>query len=311
MKHILITTGNGMFGNALAEELLKMKVRVRIMVRDKSKCTIDNLNAEIVIGDMDKPETLKPVMEGMDSVFLSTPMDARIAYRERNIINASRESGVQQIVKIYGAVKHEGDQLVEEHQQAFDYLMNSGIPWTLISPNSVMETSLLTMSASIKYMHAIYGCSGKGKVGLVALKDVSLATAKVLTTAGHSAKNYELTGPESLDMEAVAACFTNILGRKIQYIDLDEERLTKMILKFDKTMTRDKLELEVLCHLRAWRKGQADLVTGTFRELTGRGPTSLGNFIQENKETFSKGLYPGFMGWLMRKSLYLSSIHFF
>jgi uncharacterized protein YbjT (DUF2867 family) len=301
MNNILITTGNGMFGKALAEELLKMEVRIRVMVRDKSKCSIDHPNAEIVTGDMDKPETLKPVMEGIDSVFLSTPMDAKIAERERNIINAAKENGVQQIVKIYGAVKHEGDQLVEEHQQAFDHLMNSGISWTLISPNSVMETSLLTMSTLIKYMHAIYGCSGKGKVGLVALKDVTRATAVVLTSSGHSGQNYELTGPESLDMTAVAECFTGILGRKIQYIDLSEEKLTRMIMKFDKTMTPEKLEFEVLCHLRAWRKGQADLVTDTFKKLTGTEPTSLGSFIRDNKETFSRGMVPGFIGWFMRR----------
>ncbi|HSN49713.1 MAG TPA: NAD(P)H-binding protein [Bacteroidales bacterium] len=301
MNKILITTGNGMFGKALAEELLKMNVPFRLMVRDKSKCTIHHPNAEIVTGDMDKPETLIPVLKGIDSVFLSTPMDANIAERERNIINASKMSGVQQIVKIYGAVKHEGDQLTSEHKQALDSLTNSGIAWTLISPNSVMETSLLTMSASIKYMHAIYGCSGNGKVGLVALQDVIRASAVVLTSAGHSGMNYELTGPESLDMAAVASCFSEVLGCNIRYIDLSEEQLSKMIMKFDKTLTAEKLDLEVLCHLRAWKKGQADLVTDTFKKLTGSDPTSLETFIRNNKETFTRGMVPGFMGWLMRK----------
>jgi uncharacterized protein YbjT (DUF2867 family) len=303
MKTILITTGNGMFGKALAEQLLKMDLRIRIMVRDKSKCIIDHPNAEIVTGDMDKPETLKPAMTGIDSVFLSTPMDVRIASREGNIINAAKENGVGQIVKIFGAVKHEGDQLVEEHQQALDYLKNSGISWTLISPNSVMETSLLSMSASIRFMHAIYGCSGTGKVGLVALQDVTRASAVVLTSAGHSGRNYELTGPESLDMTSVADCFSRVLGRKIRYIDLDEKRLAKMILKFDKTMTPERIDIELLCHLRAWKKGQADMVTDTFRNLTGTDPTSLETFIRNNKGTFSEGMVPAMMAWFMRKMI--------
>ncbi|MCK9220837.1 MAG: NAD(P)H-binding protein [Bacteroidales bacterium] len=301
MKNILITTGNGMFGKALAEELLKMDVQVRIMVRDKNKCNIHHANAEIVTGDMDKPETLIPVLKGIDSVFLSSPMDAKIAERERNMIAASKECGVQQIVKIFGAVKHEGDGLTKEHQQALDHLKNSGISWTLISPNSVMETSLLKGSASIKYMHSMYGCSGNGKVGLVALQDVTRATAVVLTSEGHTGQNYELTGPESLDMTAVAACFSKVLGCKIQYIDLGEEGFTKMLMKFDKTTTPEKLEFEVLCHLRAWRKGQADLVTDTFKQLTGLAPTSLESFIKVHKESFTKGMVPGFISWFMRK----------
>lgn len=301
MKKILITTGNGMFGKALAAELLEMDLPIRIMVRDKNKCTIDHPNAEIVTGDMDKPETLKPVMAGIDSVFLSTPMGTNIASREQNVIHAAKENGIGQIVKIFGAVKHEGDQLVDEHQQALDHLKNSGIPWTLISPNSVMETSFFSMSESIRFMHAIYGCSGKGKVGIVALKDITKASAVVLTSTGHAGMNYELTGPESLDMTAVADCFSKVLGKKIRYIDLGEERFSKMILKFDKNMTRDKIEIELLCHLRAWRKGQADMVTQTFRNLTGTEPTSLESFIISNRDMYSKGMVPGVLGWLMRK----------
>ena len=303
MNKILITTGNGMFGGALAEELLKMNVPLRIMVRDVKKCRIDNRNAEIVTGDLDKPETLRVAMEGVGSVFLSTPMDNRIAEREKNIIDAAIECGIQQIVKIYGAVKHDGDQLVEEHHQAFDHLMKSGIPWTLISPNSVMETSLLNMSASIKYMHSIYGCSGNGKVGLVALQDVTRVTAFVLTSPDHAGQNYELTGPESLDMSSVAGCFSDVLNRKIAYVDLSEEKMSGMMMKFDKTMTPEKLELEVLCHLRAWKKGQADMVTDTYHKLMGTDPTSLKTFIHDNKETFSKGMAPVFMAWIMRKMM--------
>jgi len=292
-----------MFGGALAEELLKMNIPVRIMVRDVKKCRIENRNAEIVVADLDKPDTLKIAMEGVGSVFLSTPMDNKIALRERNIIDAAIQVGIQHIVKIYGAVKHDGDQLVEEHHQAFDHLLKSGIPWTLISPNSVMETSLLNMSASIKYMHSIYGCSGNGKVGLVSLQDVTRATALVLTSPGHDGQNYELTGPESLDMCAVAGCFSEVVGRKIAYIDLSEEQMSGMMMKFDKTMTPEKLELEVLCHLRAWRKGQADMVTDTYFKLMGMEPKSLKTFIHENKETFTKGMVPGFMAWMMRKMM--------
>ena len=102
-------------------------------------------------------------------------------------------------------------------------------------------------------------------------------------------------------MTAVADSFTTVLGRRIQFIDLSEDRLAKMLMKFDKTMTPAKLELEVLCHLRAWRKGQADLVTDTFKKLTGTEPTRLGSFILENREIFSRGMVPGFMGWIMRK----------
>jgi NAD(P)H dehydrogenase (quinone) len=300
MKRILITTGNGMFGRALIEHLKTKDVLMRIMVRDRSRMTFSDPRAEIVTGDMDKPETLEPLMEGVDGVFLSTPMDDRLAEREKAVIRAAKQKGVGQIVKIAGAVKHEGDELAQMHEESMDFLRSSGIPLTLVSPSSLMETSFLSYAPSVRYMHAIYGMSGHGKIGLVALKDVAEVSAHVLTTPGHDGLNYELTGPESIDLYEVAARFTRVLGTRIRYIDLSEEKFTKMMVKFDKSMTPEKLEIEVLCHLRAWREGRADLVTGTFRELTGREPAPVDEFIHDNLDLFKKGMVPSFMASLMR-----------
>ncbi|HTX88673.1 MAG TPA: NAD(P)H-binding protein [Bacteroidales bacterium] len=300
MKRILITTGNGMFGKALIPELLSREALVRIMVRDVSKCSISHERAEIVTGDLDRPETLKPVLEGVDGIFLSSPMDKRIGEREGSMIRLAKEAGVKQIAKIGGAVKHEGDELSRTHGVALEILFNSGIPWVLVSPSSVIETSMQAFAESIRYLHAIYGCSGHGKVGLVALRDIAKVSALVLTTNGHDGKNYELTGPESIDLFEVAERFTRVLGQKILYLDLTEEQFTKLLIKYDKTLTPERIEIETLCHLRAWREGKADLVTGTYRKLTGENPTSLEEWINLNRETFLKGMLPSWIAALMR-----------
>jgi uncharacterized protein YbjT (DUF2867 family) len=303
MKRILITTANGMFGQAVARELLKRDVSLRLMVRDRSKCTIAGPNAEIVTADLDRHETLAPVMEGVDSVFLATPMDPRLADREIAVIAAARSAGVKQIARIFGTVKHEGDRLESLHLKAIGALDNSGIPYIGISPGSVMETSLLGLADSIRYMHAMFGVSGHGKVCLVALKDIAEATALLMTTEGHAGKNYELTGPEALDMYEMAGRFTNVLGKRIRYIDLPEEKFIRFLMKFNKTLTPERIEMEVLCHLRAWKKGNAALITNRVEELLGRKATSIDEFIDANREYFLKGMLPGFVATLMRKSV--------
>jgi uncharacterized protein YbjT (DUF2867 family) len=300
MSRILITTGNGMFGRALINVLKTKDVDMRIMVRDRNKMTFSDPRTEIVTGNMDQPETMKPFMEGIDSIFLTAPMDDRLAARETAVIRIAKQQGVRQIVKIAGAVRHEGDALDRLHGEVLDYLRSSGIALTLVSPNSLMETSFLAYAPSIRYMHAIYGMSGNGKIGLVALKDVAEISAHVLTTPGHGDQNYELTGPESIDLFEVAKRFSRMLGTQIRYINLREEKFTKMMMKFDKSMTPERIEMEVLCHLRAWREGRADLVTGTYENLTGRKPTPVDEFIKDNLELFSKGMAPSFIASLIR-----------
>jgi NAD(P)H dehydrogenase (quinone) len=300
MTRILITTGNGMFGGALIRALYAKDVRMRIMVRNAGKFVLQGPNAEVVTGDMDQPETLDPLMEGVDKIFLTSPMDDRIEKREIAVIKAAKKHGVRQVVKIGGAVRHEDDQLARMHGKVIDFLRDSGIPLTLISPNSLMETSFLAYAPSIRYMHAFYGMSGQGRVGLVALKDVAEVAAHVLTTSGHDGRNYEITGPEAIDMYEVAKRFTDVLGTRIRYVDLEEDKLIRMMMKYEKSLTPEKLDIEVLCHLRAWREGRADLVTTTFEELTGRKPAPLAEFITENLDTFKKGMVPSFLAWFLR-----------
>lgn len=300
MGKVLITTANGMFGKALVTQLLKMGVACRLMVRDVSKCTVSDPLAEIVQADMDKPETLVPVMQGIDSVFLSSPMDDRITMRETAVIKAAKENGVKRIVKIHGAVKHE-DALADSHMAVLDFLKSSGLQWTLVSPNSVMETSLYGFQPSIKYMNAIYGISGESRIGLVALKDIAEVSAVVLTSEGHHGQNYELTGPQSLNMFEVAFAFSNVLYKRVDYIDLSEEAFAKMICKNEKSITPERLEVEVLCHLRAWKQGKADLVTDTVKKLTGRDATPLEEFIADNLDYFKPGMVHRLVALLMRR----------
>ncbi len=300
MKRVLITTGNGMFGKALAQELLSKEVLTRVMVRNRSKCDLEGEHLENTTGDLDRPDTLEPVMEGVDAVFLASPMDRKMVKRETAVIDAAKQAGANHLVKIYGSVRHEGDELDAMHLEVLDHMKNSGLQWTMVSPNSVMETSFLDQADSIKYMHALVGCSGHGKIGLVALQDVTAVSAIVLTSEGHEGKNYELTGPESIDLVEVAERFSKVLGKKIVYVDLSEEKLTKMMMKYDKTMTPERVDIEILCHLRAWQKGNADLVTDAYEKVTGNKATAIDEFIADNREHFTKGMIPGIMARLVR-----------
>ncbi|MFC2130601.1 NAD(P)H-binding protein [Bacteroidota bacterium] len=283
---ILITTANGMFGNAVAKSLLEKGYNVRAMVRDVNKFDYKHSNLEVVRGDLDIPESLHEVMKGVSSVFLSTPMHPKIKEREINIINTAKEHNVKHIVKIYGSVRHEKDKLDTMHSYALEYLKGSGIKWTLVSPNSVMETSLLPYAESIRTEHAIFGMSGYGKIGLVALKDVAKVSSIVLTTEGVYEKNFELTGPKALNLFEVSDIFSKVLGRKIEYIDFPESEFLALMKK-EMGMTDLEIELNILCHLRAWKNGKAELETDTFQILTGGEPTSLEAFIKENINKFT------------------------
>ncbi|NQU37881.1 MAG: NAD(P)H-binding protein, partial [Actinobacteria bacterium] len=260
---VLVTTGNGMFGGALIRELAGTPdINVRALVRDASRFTVSAPNVTVVVGDMDKPETLTAAVEGATHIFLVTPMDDHIVTRERAVTDAAVASASNpHILKIHGAVEHRGDHLSSMHLASIDYIKASGLNWSLISPNSVMETSLLGFAGTVK-MDAIFGMSGHGKVGFVALEDIARATATVIKQGlGGNGDNFLLTGPRAIDLYEVAEAMSTAVGRDVTYYDMPEEAFANVLLQEKIYPDRDSLETNVLCHLRAWGRGDASLVT--------------------------------------------------
>ena len=285
-RTLLVTTGNGLFGRTLIEALLgDDRVAVRAMVRDRGKFDLSGPGLEVVVADMDHPETLGPALDGVSHVFLSAPMDDRIAAREGNVIAAALAAGRPHVLKMLGAVKHGDDELSAQHAGSLANLKASGLPWTLISPNSVMETSFNGFAEQFKW-ESLFGMSGHGKVGLVAAADVAAATAAVVRGDGHEGQDYRLTGPEAIDLYEAADVFAEVVGHPIHYYDLSEEEFAKLLADNMKDATPEWIEVNVLCHLRAWREGGADLVTDTVERLTGRPAMPLKEWVTAHRAEF-------------------------
>ena len=285
-KRLLVNTGNGMFGRALIEQLLDREdVEVRAMVRDRSKFPLTGGNLVVVEADMDDPPSLEPVTRDITHAFVTSPMDEHITEREIAMFDACRANGNPQIISIAGAVDHAGDHLVSLHDAARAHLMASGLPWTIVSPNSVMETSLMSFKDQIA-MGQMFGVSGDGRIGLVALEDVARVMAEVVVGEGHEGKNYYCTGPAAVSLGEVAEAFTRVLPHPVQYVNMTDEDFIQMLLDYAGFKSKEEAEIGVMCHLRAWREGRASMVTDTVQKVTGQDAMSVEDWISEKRDVF-------------------------
>jgi uncharacterized protein YbjT (DUF2867 family) len=285
---ILVTGATGMFGGQVLDALLERKAPVRGLTSAASKApALQAKGAEAAVGNMDKPETLAAALKGVERVFLVSPMDMHVAEREINVINAAKAVGVRQIVKLFGAVRHRGDQLASLHRESIEALQASSLGWALISPNTTMESNLLTMAPAILSLDTIYGAAGDGAMGMVAVGDCARAAAVVLTgdLETHHGKNYEITGPEVLTFTDIAKRFSRILGRPIAYQDMPIEAFGELLVK-EAGFPAESVEIDVLCHHRAFRRGDADLVTDTYKCLTGLTPMTVDEFIAAHRSAY-------------------------
>lgn len=275
-----------MFGGGVTRELAARGVPVRAMAHSEARAKeLEGPGVEPVVADMDAPETLGPALDGVDTVFLVSPMDPRVQAREHNVLEAAKTAGVRRIVKLWGAVRHD-DALGHMHEASVAAIKDSGLHWALLSPTSVMETTLLSMLPWIENTGGIVASSGEGEVALVAAGDVAKAGAVVLAERDENGRDYVITGPELLTFERMAAIVSAACGRTIPFWNVSDEDLAKVLVE-QAGMTPEDAEIGVVCHFRAWRLGQATARTDTFAELTGEAPSTLEQWAAAHADTFA------------------------
>ena len=96
------------------------------------------------------------------------------------------------------------------------------------------------------------------------------------------ARNLQITGPEAITYAQVAEQLSFALDETIDYIDMTEEELSRAAIEAG--FPEADLELQVLCHFRQIRNGNAELVTDTYREIIGRPATSVQDWAKAHRD---------------------------
>ncbi len=288
MTMILVTGATGMFGSGITRELSARGVPVRAMTSNPDRAEqLRQPGVEPVVANMDRPETLGEAMAGVDTIFLVSPMDDRVQVREGHVLEAAERADVRRIVKLYGAVEHHDDPLGSLHAASVEAIRQSGLEWALLSPTSVLETSLYSMIPWIEETGAIMASAGEGRVAHVAADDVARAGAVVLAERRENGRNYVITGPELLSLGDLCEILSRVTDRSIPYVDLPDEELARILVD-EAGMSAEQAEIGVICHFRAWRNGDPEACTDTYRGLTGRPATTAEEWIAARREVFAR-----------------------
>jgi uncharacterized protein YbjT (DUF2867 family) len=279
---ILVTGATGNTGSGLVPALRKAGVDVRAFVRDEAKAQpLKDLGVEVVLGDLDQPETIAPAVEGVDKIYLLTWNGPTQAQQAINVIEAAKKAGNPHIVRhsMWGS---ENSRIIQQGDQVEAALTSSGLPWTLLKPTFFMQ-NLMMAAQTIASDGMIYWDTGDGKLGMIDLRDIVEAAFAVLTGEGHEGKNYILTGPEAISMHEVASAFSKVLGKKVTYVSVPGEAALQSMLSmgFPEWIARGYGELMV-----GFSQGFAGRTTDNVATLTGHPARSIEQFARDYAQVF-------------------------
>ncbi|GAC1523040.1 MAG: SDR family oxidoreductase [Polyangiales bacterium] len=275
---ILVLGSTGTVGGEVARQLIAAGEKPRLLVRDKGKAKAFEGKAEIVEGDLDRPDTLAPAMKGIDKLFLLAT-GTNMPELEAKAIDAAKKAGVKHVVKL-SVISADTPQLAlaKWHAQGEKHLVDSGLAWTMIRPGN-FHTNALGWASTIKSQGAFYQPTGEGKWASVDPADIAAVAVKALTAPGHEGKAYTLTGPESLTAAQYAAKLSTAIGKPVKFVDVPpaaaEDGMSK--LGMPKPYVSALLEL-----MAAMKAGHTDYVGDDVQKVLGRKATSFEDWAKKN-----------------------------
>jgi NAD(P)H dehydrogenase (quinone) len=172
-------------------------------------------------GDYREPESLEAAYAGGETLYLISGLNlGRRVAEHRNAIAAARRAGIHRIVfTSVGGVQpsNPAASAKDDYRTELD-LRDSGMEFVFMRSALYAEIVSNIMVAPAVATGRLTQATGDGCLAPVAKSDVARCTATVLQDASrHAGAVYEITGPELLDFEQIAAIGSEVYGVPIRY----------------------------------------------------------------------------------------------
>lgn len=300
---ILVTGAAGRIGGVGGEvvEILRRRglpVRALVRTEDDRAEALRATGAEVVVGDLTRANDVARALAGCRRMYFGMSVSA--PYLEATVTAAAvaRQQGdLEVFVNISQLTVSQMSltAMTDSLQQRLHWLGEQALNWSGLPVVHVRATVFLQhfffsqwAAESIARDGTIRLPFGAGRTSPVDVRDVAEVVATILERPdAYIGKVCELTGPRSEDMHAVAAEYSDALGRPVTYVDVpfDEWR--------DRELRARGLPEHVFKHFVTMAQlhadGRYDRLTQDVETITGRPATSIRDYVANHPEIFGAG----------------------
>ncbi len=289
--------GVGGVGSAIVEMLRQRGLPVRALVhrQDERAEALRATGAEVVVGDLTQPVDVARALAGCRRLYFGMSLSAH--YLEATVIAAAaaREQGDLEVFVNISQMTVSQMSLTEmtdspqhrQHWLAEQVLNWSGLPVVHLRPTVFLQNPffLAWAAESIARDGTLRLPFGAGRTAPVDTRDVAAVASAILANpAAHVGKVYELTGPRSQDLHAMAAEYSDALGRTVTYVDIPFEEWRDQELKSRNLPEHPFHHISTIARLHA--ANRYDRLTHDIEVVTGKPATSVRDFVARQADLF-------------------------
>jgi uncharacterized protein YbjT (DUF2867 family) len=284
---ILLTGATGSVGSELVKKLTGYNVPFKALVRnsDSSGSLTTISQAEIVQGDLADEARLRYALQGIEKAFLLTSSTEQAEQLQLNFVNAAHAAGVKHIVKLsqLAADVRSPVRFLRYHAAVENRIKELGITYTFLRPNLYMQ-GLIAFKNFIKEKGQFYASVGHATISAVDIRDIATVAAMALTRDGHENTIYNISGEASITHYQMAEIFSQILGKKISFIDVTPDQMEGAVRAAGFPEWQIGGLIEDYAH---YARGEASAVYSTVKDVTGSHAISFEQFVNDYKALFS------------------------
>jgi uncharacterized protein YbjT (DUF2867 family) len=294
---LLITGGTGQNGRTTISEFVRERRHVRVLVRSLAKASdigLDRITeVELVHGDMGKPDTLDTALDGIERVLMISSPTPDMLDTQCRFIDACKRKGVRHVIKFSGAESGIGFdpskfRFAQMHEDIEDYLEGSGLAWTHVRPSQFMQV-YLREAPDIAAKGLLRLPFGSIDLSPVDVGDIAKVAYRLLRDGGHESESLDMTGPEAMTMNNIAARISTAIGRPVRYEAISaEERREGFLASGMPPSFADALDEQLAERLK---RPRSRVYLGTHEAFDVR-PTTFAEFAERNADAFRGGARP-------------------
>lgn len=274
---ILVVGATGTVGSELVKILKSSGQAVRTTTSKKAS----SQGSDKVFVDLVSGEGLTKAFEGVTKAFFLSP--AGYANQQAilsPLIQGAKRRSLDKVVLMTALGANAVD--TSPLRKAEMELEKSGLEYHIIRPNWFFQNFSTFWLHGILEQGKILVPGGEGKASFIDSRDISAVAAKLLT-GKFSQKDFDLTGPESLNHAQVAKMISQATGKQITYEDISPGDFKVGLVQAGLSPDYADLLNAIFGYLRM---GAVEKATSCVKEILQREPISFAQYAKEFKHTW-------------------------
>ena len=285
---LLVTGASGHLGRRVVEILLET-YEGKIIAATRTPEKLGDFKQRGVIvryADFEDQDSLELAFEGVNRLLListdAVDVPGRRIKQHSNAVKAAERAGVRHVV--YTSIINPGPDspasVAPDHRGTEEALAATALGWTILRENIYTDVLLFSLTQAVQ-IGQLLNAIGEGRAAYITREDCARAAAAALAASFDGRRILDITGPQALSQYEVATILSQVAGQEISYIPLELETLIQNMVAggLPRPVAESLASFDV-----AIAQDRFSAVSSTVKDLTGRDPISVADFLSKHRE---------------------------